>query len=257
MNRTIVLCSYNRPIQEPTRKAIQQMMAQGAAYMTQTGSADVTLARNLALSGGCRALRQLNALRAKQAKALFDTFLMVDDDMQFEVHQAQRLIDHTRIFRRGASAMYATLHGTIAAARIDTPVSYDAGTLAALKSTGVQPQHWVTGLGLLAIPSCVVLELEEHLPKFLFPDLADPARPEIQNTQFTQSGAVDGKWWSEDYTLCKNLGGVHLLPIPVGHLKTIPIFPDAETVRKIRDGERFDDEAAPPDVLGATPDADH
>lgn len=226
-------------------------MALGAAYMPQTGSADVTLARNLALSGGCRALRQLNDHCAKQARAPFDTFLLVDDDMLFEPKHAQRLVDHTRIFGRAASAMYATLYGTIAASRFSDYEPDDEGTIAVLKASGVQPQRWVSGLGLLAITARQVLELEAALPKFLFPDLSTAEHTHIENTAFTQSGAKNGEWWSEDYTLCERLGGVHLIPIAVGHLKTIPIYPDQETVRKIRDGEVFANEAAS-DLSGLT-----
>ncbi len=243
MNRTIVLCSFNRPIQEATRNAITQLREHGAAYIPQSGAADVTLARNLALSGGCRWLRHINdnAIERGGTQTMRDTFLMVDDDMLFTPEHAQILINHSRTHQRPASAMYATLHGTIAASPFHDHPADDDKTIALLRAANVQPQRWVAGLGLLAIPVALLLELEAKQPKFKFPDLTQEGRPLIDNTAFTSSGAMNGEWWSEDYTLCRNLGGVHLLPMAVGHLKTIPIYPDEETVRRIRDGERLGD----------------
>jgi hypothetical protein len=249
MNRTIILCSYNRAIQEQTRQSIAALINLGAAFIKQTGSADVTLARNLALSAGCRALRQLN-LEASYASPSphpdRDTLLMVDDDMLFDAHHAQRLVDHTRVFGRAASAMYATMGGSLAGTRITIGAPDDEQTLAALQACGVHPQRWVTGLGLLAIPARLVLELEARSETFQFPDRNDP-RGVSDNNAFTTSGPSGGDWWSEDYTLTRNLGGVHLLPMAIGHLKTIPIYPDAETVRRIKEGDLLGN-GEPPEI---------
>lgn len=223
MKRTIVVCSYNRPIQAQTQDIINKMVKLGAAYVPQTGSADVALARNFALTGACVALRHLNTSidnAAKEGKATrehFDTFLMVDDDMVFELEQAQELIDYTRRVEWPASALYATMNGGIAALPwLSAPV---AGRVS----------RWLTGLGLLAIPAPMLLALEKESPRF----------PSLHGEQvaFTASRYRSGKWYSEDFELCRRFDGVHLLPMAIGHLKTIPIYPDEETVRKIASGE--------------------
>lgn len=212
MQNTIVVVSTNREMQSVTRNCISQMRRAGAQYVEQTGCSDVALARCLSLSGACNALRMLNAQGNGRS---FDTFLMVDDDMQFEIEQAQELINHSRSHVVPASAVYATVQGTIAASPMDHGLH--------------ARQLWKTGLGLLAVPASLVLALEKRAPKF-----------ELTNgifTAFTSSGPDgEGQWWSEDFTLCKALGGVHLLPIAVGHLKTIPLFPDDETIKAIRNG---------------------
>lgn len=223
MRSTIVVCSYNRPIQEQTRAVIAALTSSGAAYIPQTGSADVTLARNWALTGACVGLRKLNSTLAearktsqagKGTRADFDTILMVDDDMLFEVDQAQELINYTRAHAVAASALYATMNGGVAGIPIATPIG--------------ETQRWLTGLGLLAIPSWALLKLEEASERFQTLDGTKVA--------FTSSICRGGKWFSEDFELCHRLGGVHLLPIAVGHLKTIPIYPDDETVRRVREG---------------------
>ena len=225
MNRTIVICSYNRPIQAQTQELINRMVKVGAAYVPQTGSADVAMARNFALTGACRAYRHLNKLIAEAAAAgkptreRFDTILMVDDDMLFELEQAQELLEHVRSSGVAASALYATMNGGIAALPWQHQTEPNGDS------------RWLTGLGLLAIPAEHVLRLEADSERF----------PSLNGEQvaFTSSQCRGGKWYSEDFELCRRLGGVHLLPLAIGHLKTIPIYPDEETVRRIASGERI------------------
>lgn len=209
MKSTIVVCSHNRPIQAQTQLALRALMSAGALYLDQSGAADVALARCLALSGAC------DQLRSKPGQ--WDCVLMVDDDMVFSRQDAQALVDHARSTGVSAAAMYATLLGTLAATRLRTP----NGDL----------QRWATGLGLLAIPAFALLELEQRSEPFTFMD--QPRRG------FTWSQAAGGNFWSEDYTLTRRLGGVHLLPIGVGHLKTIPVYPDEATIACVREGRRL------------------
>ncbi len=223
MRSTIVVCSYNRPIQAQTQSVIDAMTRHGAAYVPQTGSADVALARCYALTGACDALRVLNKMVQEAAAAGrakrpdYDTVLMVDDDMLFELDQAQELINYTRKNAVPASALYATITGGIAAMPMPGKV-----TLPGEKGL------WLAGLGLLAIPAWMLLRLEAESETFVT----------LQGTKraFTSSTCRDGRWYSEDFELCHRLGGVHLLPIAIGHLKTIPIYPDDETVRKVTAG---------------------
>jgi hypothetical protein len=246
VKRTIVVCSYNRPIQEPTRRAILKLIEMGAGYMPQSGLADVALARNVALTGACAGLRTTNTARKKHLEELGltaseireryeaekrDMVLMVDDDMLFEPEQAQELIDHARATGVAASAIYATLASAIAGMR--SPDSPEG-----------ERQRWYTGLGLLAVPAEALFQLERDSERF-------ELRIGTQ-TAFTQSAMNAGYWMSEDFTLCKRLGGVHLLPVSVGHLKTIPIYADEVTVARIRDSQ-----ALPADLKGPLPPITH
>lgn len=204
----IVTCSHNRAMQAQTLSAIRELCRAGAIYIDQSGAADVALARCLALSAAC------NALRAEPAR---DVVLMVDDDMVFTNEDCEQLAQHARRTGVAASAIYATLGGTVAATRLQT--------------TPGEAQRWAVGLGLLAIPRASLLELERQSEPFEF-----MGKPQFG---FTWSAAANGIFWSEDYTLSRRLGGVHLLPIGVGHLKTIPVYPDEDTIACIREGRRL------------------
>lgn len=208
MKNTIAICSHNRDIQRQTTLALHELVRAGVLYIDQSGSADVALARNLALTAAC------NALRAQPAR---DIVLMVDDDMVFTVEDCEKLADHARETNVPASAMYATLAGTLAASRLRTPSGDD--------------QRWAVGLGLVAIPRELLLALEANSERFLF--MGEP------QFGFTWSAAAGGIFWSEDYTLSRRLGGVHLLPLGVGHLKTIPVYPDEATIACVREGRRL------------------
>ena len=212
MKHTLVLCSHNRPLQEGTRHAVTAMVHAGAAFLEQTGSADVSLARNIALTEACDTIRRLGS--AVEPRRI-DTILMVDDDMWVTLEQAQELIEHSRQHTRPASAMYATTAGTIAAMRF-----------------GLDPtngrQLWTTGLGCLAIPRPHLERLRMVSERFTMHDRTYYG--------FTSSGVDSGQYWSEDYTLTKRLGGVHLLPMAVGHFKVIPLYPDEETIACVREG---------------------
>ncbi len=204
MKRTLLVCSHNRPIQAETKKAIGALCNAGAALLDHSGApSDVTLARNLALSAACDHLRSMPDR---------DVVLMVDDDMIFSLTDAEELADHARSHKVPASAMYATTMGTLAACRLYTAPG--------------ERQRWVVGLGLLAIPAAALLELEQRSEPFDFMS--------TERRGFTWSHAAHRAYWSEDFTLCRRLGGVHLLPIGIGHMKTIPIYPDADTIERIR-----------------------
>lgn len=252
MKNVLVLLSSNRPIQDRTRNCIGRLTALGAAYLTQQGTADVALARNIALTSACEALRALNdgllrSLKEKHAESgdgyeetyranRRDVVLMVDDDMEFTPEQVAELVEHARRTGTPASAMYATTMGTLAATRMKWEP--ELGT----RGARGWEQRWMVGLGLLAIPAARLHELELASAPF--------DCQEKQRRAFTSCQMFKGVWFSEDYMLCYRLGGVDLLPIAVGHLKTIPIYPDDVTVAKIRNGEQLDGEADPSQLEG-------
>jgi hypothetical protein len=212
MNKTIILCTHNRPIHAQTVISIRALNHAGAAFIDHAEApTDVTLGRNLGLSAVCDNLDQMPDR---------DTVLLVDDDMVFTIDDAERLVQHARTHGVAASAMYATTLGALAACRLRNPAG-----------------RWLTGLGLLAIPAGLLLLLREQSPAFEFLG--------ADRYAFTSSAAVDGHYLSEDFMLCKNLGGVDLRPIPVGHMKQIALYPDDETVAAIREGRRLTTEIDP------------
>jgi hypothetical protein len=121
---------------------------------------------------------------------------------------AQALADQARELGRACSAVYATLTAKVAAAR-----------------WAEHPGLWLVGLGCVAIPRALLLELEERSESF-----------EVGGrfySAFTWSGPEKGGWIAEDFRLSINLGGVHLCPLAVGHIKKGALWPDDETLEQL------------------------
>ncbi len=204
MKSTIVLMSTNRGMEKQTKASVMALREAGAIFLQETGSADVAFARCRALSWACDQLRE---------QPERDMVLMMDDDMEVPLSVAQELADKARELGRATSAVYATLAEKIAAHRWQEA-----------------PGLWLVGLGCVAIPRQVLLELEERSESF-----------EGSNgkyyTAFTWCGPRQGSWVAEDFQLCINLGGVHLCPLAVGHIKKGSLWPDEETLQLLAKGE--------------------
>lgn len=197
MKSTVVVMSSNRSMEPQTKETLNALAQKGANLLMESGSPDVAFARNRALSFACNYLRENPERR---------TVLMVDDDMQFPPETAQELVNKSRELGRACSAVYATISKKVAAARW-------------------KPGLWVVGLGCLAIPRELLLELEERSESF-----------EMLGkfyTAFTWCGPSKGEWIGEDFRLSMNLGGVHLCPLPVGHIKKGSLWPDDETIAEL------------------------
>ena len=191
------MISSNRGWTEETEASLEAMQSAGAIVLSESGASCVTFARCRALSMACDTLRSFPER---------DVVLMVDDDMQIPLATAQALVDEARSSGVACSAIYATKSRTIAAER---------------RPDGL----WMTGCGALAIPSKNLLDLEADSPSFEMRGKA--------YTGFTTAGALNGRWMGEDFTLCTRLGGVRLLPLAVGHVKPLAIWPDDETLGRI------------------------
>ncbi len=215
MRKTLIVTSSNRAMDRETYDSIAQLTKLGARHVRQTGSADVTFARNAALSMACHAMRLV------QDTAPIDTVLMVDDDMVFQLSDATALIQESRTRGVPCSAVYVTIN--------QIPACY------AWKKADDGKQLWWVGLGLLAIPASMLLELEQASDQFYYKGAGSP---EQSYRVFCSSGARAGIWISEDYSLCERLGGVHLLPIEAGHRKTITLWPHEGTLKELADADR-------------------
>jgi len=212
VKNTLVVMTTNRTPVPEFEQMIAALRAAGAAYLPCPGWTDVARGRSVALSSACDVLRQ-HVGRA-------DVVLMMDDDMAMEPAGAQMLVSAARLSGEPCSAVYATAeiregqHGQLAGTRLEG-----------------QPGRWLMGLGCLAIPAGVLLELERTSEPFA---LEQPGAAPIQYREFTWSRADGGRWVSEDYRLCLRLGGVRLLPIPCGHKKAIMLWPDDATLAEVR-----------------------
>lgn len=202
MNRTILLISSNRQMESETRLTVGALQKLGALVLLERGSADVAFARNRALSLACDALRDY---------AERDTVVMLDDDMAVQPTDVQKLIDRSRELGCATSGAYATKTAKLAGCRWPE-----------------KPGRWLVGLGCVAIPRALLLELEANSESF-----------EINGrylSEFTWCRAEKGGWVAEDYRLSMRLGGVVLEPVALGHVKTGVLWPDDATIEAIAKG---------------------
>ncbi len=202
MKRTLTVYSSNREPPQAFTRSVERLMLAGCAVVPQTGTADVTLARNLALTGAVRALRMGTPA---------DVVLMVDDDMCFTLENVDAIAKRVRETGRAASAAYVMGDGRLAA-RFVGP-------------------RWQTGLGFLAMPAVQLLELADASQLFV----GTPAGDRV--LEFTRSGVVERNgervWQPEDFYLCERLGGVDLLELRVQHVKMVPLMANAESLRAL------------------------
>jgi hypothetical protein len=198
MNLVVVLVS-NRPIDPDAYGCITRLRS---PIVAQRDCADIALGRNLALSGVCD-LARVNK---------FDCALLVDDDMVFTVDDVKLLTEHAMASGVATSACYVGASGE---------------HLMAAPWEG----RWITGLGLVAIPMPLLLEVHTKAPHF-----TNKMLPGRDIAAFCSSGIIDGVWYSEDFQLCMRLGGVDLLPeVCVGHIKKRILKPTTEQVQDFLD----------------------
>lgn len=203
MKNTIIVMSSNREIEAATKTTLQNLTDLGALVLLETGSSDVAFARCRALSWTC------DTLRGHPER---DVVLMLDDDMDVPVETARALVAEVRRTGRPCSAVYATLRSKVAAVRWSE-----------------RPGLWLVGLGCVAIPRALLLDLEERSESF-----------EINGrfySAFTWCGPENGSWIAEDFRLSMNLGGVTLCPLAVGHIKKGALWPDDETLERLTNVE--------------------
>lgn len=199
MKRTLVLLLTYRGAAEDTRLSLEALQRSGARSWGLKGTADVALGRSWLLS---------EALRISAGTDI-DTFLCIDDDMVFHVEDAEALVGASRESGDLVSGIYGTSKASAAL-------------------TKWRNGRWLTGMGFMAVPVARLREKEHELPM-----LADNNPPV---TAWAQSGlhpAYGGRWTCEDYWFCLHWDGVRVAPVGVGHLKTIAIWPDEESIAAI------------------------
>lgn len=202
MKDVLIVVSTNRGIDRLTEECINPVLLERAEMVKQMGTSDVALARNYALTDACRVLRQYKNL---------ETVLMIDDDMTFTKEQAYEIVDTAKLKNKAVAGTFITQSGVLAAKPLTN-------------------KSWVCGLAFIAFPAKLLLAIQDK-SRIVTIGTKDPI------TVFTWSGEDEGQWVSEDYRLCRRLGGIELLPIPIGHLKKIPLIieDDRDTLQSFLD----------------------
>lgn len=225
MDRTLIVCASHTGVRLRTQACMEELQRHGARLLTVTGIADVALARNAVLTA------------ALNAKTGADVFLLVDDDMVWQLAAAAKVVGLARSTGEAWSAAYTTQDGHLAA----TPLEWNDQRADGLR---------MVGLGFCAVPVAKLEALAKELGTVL-----GSVNSEERVVPFCECRVVVpahdniARWCSEDYWLCRALGGVRLAPhVSVGHLKLIDLWPDAETVNKIAEGLPLATE--PPQVGG-------
>jgi hypothetical protein len=214
MKRTLVLITSNRELKGLTKECVLEFRKAGAELLMVDGGSDISQARNAALSTACNYLRQDGSER--------DVVLLLDDDMVLSSDGAMALLDGARAFGVPCSGVYAV------APEHDQKVGHSrlaGGPWQGQRFEG-GAQKWRMGLGCLAVPTAMLLELEQRSESY--------AVRGTQYSAFTWSTCENGEWIAEDFRLCQRLGGVRLLPVGAGHVKEITLWPDPSTLEGVR-----------------------
>lgn len=215
MKKLMIVTSSNRTMEACTRDAIHACERYGARAVWQTGSADVVFARNHALTLAlqlCDAVEDTNPV---------DVVLMVDDDIEFTPDALLTVVGEARARQRPCSAVYVTINELPAA----EPLCKDKGT---------GKQLWQVGLGFLAIPVSALRALRAESRTYIYRS----AHQKTEMVEWCWSGVESGLWKSEDFVLCRRLGGVYLLPVDVGHRKMLTLRPNAKTLEDLANADR-------------------
>ena len=192
MKNILIVVSTKNGVNNQTRQCIEALREKGAQYIEQQGCSDVALARNIALT---LAYNQIVSYKE------LEVILMIDDDMLFETKDAKRVCE-------SAISLGAPTSG--ACVRADGKFF----------AKPMNKARWVCGLAFLAIPRNAFLELADRSKKIIL----DSGECIV----FTWAGADEREWVGEDHRLSRRMGGVQVLPIRIGHLKQIPLYPADE-----------------------------
>lgn len=198
MKNVFLVCCSNRNMERQTERMMVGLQKLGAALIEQGGCAEVAFARNLALTSVVN-LMPLNPTRT--------VVLMIDDDIVFKLEDVYALIKHALASGHATSACYVLSDGRLAAK------PWKNGT-------------WLTGLGMLAIPSSLLLKCALASETCIDGESKKP----VYELTSSRSELIDGvrTWMPEDFRLTMNLGGVDLLPISVGHIKPKVLAPEQQ-----------------------------
>jgi hypothetical protein len=214
--RDTVLCIPTRSVlSAETAECVERVVGESDGVLRVVriaGVSDVCLARNRLLTAALDSF--------SDAKTVF----CLDDDIVFEPSDMRRVVELSRWSGRPVSGVYGSISGQLCATRHPSLEPYEG-----------KPTYLV-GLGFCAIPMRRLLSVSAGLPRI-------QAGLEKIVPFCTSSPSECGTYWaSDDYSLSRRLGGVILEAVGVGHVKAVPLRPDAESLIRIASGQPLNPE---------------
>jgi hypothetical protein len=176
--------------------------------VTVENESNVTLAR-------CRQMTLLETVKED-----WDVALLMDDDVFFRsVPHAEFLAQEARANGRATAALYPSIGGNVNVRMVRSgPIIRDVVRV-------------LTGVGALAIPREVFEDLRERVPRC-------EVSSGLTVGEYCRSGASEiepGQWWSEDFSLCWNLGGVEISSLAAMHQKGRMLELSPESFESVRE----------------------
>lgn len=204
----ILMPCYSGEPAEQTRHSLRAL-GRNVPVLTIPHCSDVSLARARLFTEAVDKLR--NAPEEHRA----DVVLCIDDDIEFSAVDAQAVVDLARARQCAVSAVYVNATHQICAAPLD----------------GV-PGRFLVGLGFCAVPVPLLFNLADRL---------SPVQgPTGSVLPFCTSGPNYSlnppRWECDDYSFARLIGGAHLAPIAVGHVKRVGLWPDEQTINQVQAG---------------------
>jgi hypothetical protein len=201
MDRTVIVVVTHRGLCDETQEAIAALNC--PSIIKVKGLANLAKARSIAFE---------KAFQATEGTPV-DTVLSIDDDMVFAAKDVTDLVGHSRIAAECCAGVALNHEGKLTARPLRPLVVVPAG-----------PTRWLTGLACMAIPRLRMKRVRPNL------------REVGGIPEWCQTGAhpdYPGEWLPEDFWFCHHFGGVVLLPVPIGHIKPMPLWPDERMMREI------------------------
>lgn len=184
--RTVCVVQVTRDM--PTREnvmAVSRVVRAGAAFVQKSGTSCVCTARNIALT------EALDKCIDRK------TMLLIDDDIIPNIEQVSELVSLSQQHDLPYSGRYVLADGSLSLLR-------------------VSKDRWYAGLGFIAIPTHSLQAVAGKKVR-----ISDT----IRIYPLCTAGADGDDWYTDDFSLCKKLGGVVVANIDVAHRKPIELFP--------------------------------
>lgn len=204
MQKTLIVIVSHRTICQETSDSVAALKC--PSVLIVRGLPDQSKARSMAFDQALRATAVGEATR-------IDTILALDDDMVVEPKGIQTLVDHSRETQHCCSAVAINAEGKLCARPLPQLVLVPGN-----------PTLWLTGLACMAIPRTRMAKIQERLPitAGIHEWCRTGSHPDFPD-----------EWVPNDFWFCHHWGGVLLLPVGVGHLKQMTMWPDERMIRDI------------------------
>ena len=210
LRNAVLSIAAHRQISGPT---LQSIWSAGFGEICITyGISDTALARNFQLNEFAQKL-DMSTPDLIEGEPL--VFFMLDDDITFSKFQAEMLVSIAWNNKRATSGLVMTGEQ---GKEQPAAMVYDK-----------EKNLFLTGLGALAIPTPIVKNYLLNCDMMTHPASELPLYCATWSGPDLDQPPANRMWLSEDYRLCKRLGGVHLAAsLAFGHVKERIITGDAQ-----------------------------